>query len=242
MGLGAVAALVVAPLVGLGTASSASAATDATWDRLAQCESSGRWDINTGNGYYGGLQFYQPTWASFGGGAYAARADLATREEQIAIAEKVLARQGWGAWPACTKKLGFTEAHKAGTPTPPGGTTAPVRPTTPAPAAGGTYTVKAGDTLASIGRATGTTWQKLYEVNRDRLSSPNALKVGQQIRLVAGTAVKPAAGKTYVVRSGDTLSKIARANRTTWQKVYEVNRDRLATPHSLKVGQTLRLP
>lgn len=78
-----------------------------TWDALAQCEATGNWAINTGNGFYGGLQFTQQTWAGFGGTQYAPRADLATREQQIAIAEKVQAVQGWGAWPACTSKLGL---------------------------------------------------------------------------------------------------------------------------------------
>lgn len=76
----------------------------ADWDGLAMCESSGDWHINTGNGFYGGLQFTQSTWVSFGGTHYAPRADLATREQQIAIAEKVLAVQGRGAWPGCTAK------------------------------------------------------------------------------------------------------------------------------------------
>ncbi|WP_279347339.1 resuscitation-promoting factor [Hoyosella sp. YIM 151337] len=78
-----------------------------TWDALAQCESTGNWAINTGNGYYGGLQFSQSTWAAYGGTQYAPRADLATREQQIAIAEKTRAGQGWGAWPACSSKLGL---------------------------------------------------------------------------------------------------------------------------------------
>ena len=73
----------------------------ARWDAIASCESSGNWAINTGNGYYGGLQFDQNTWERNGGLRYAQRADLATREEQIAIAEVTRARQGWGAWPVC---------------------------------------------------------------------------------------------------------------------------------------------
>ena len=93
--------------------SSSSAATPtvsngSTWDAIAQCESGGNWAINTGNGYYGGLQFNASTWAAYGGTAYAATANLATREQQIAIAEKVQAAQGWGAWPACTAKLGLS--------------------------------------------------------------------------------------------------------------------------------------
>jgi hypothetical protein len=75
------------------------------WDAVARCESGGNWAINTGNGYYGGLQFSSRTWLAFGGGAYASRADLAARSQQIAIAEKVLAAQGPGAWPTCGRNL-----------------------------------------------------------------------------------------------------------------------------------------
>jgi uncharacterized protein YabE (DUF348 family)/transposase len=77
----------------------------AAWDALAACESSGNWAINTGNGFYGGAQFDQNTWERSGGLRYAPRADLATREEQIAIAEVTRARQGRGAWPVCGAKL-----------------------------------------------------------------------------------------------------------------------------------------
>jgi resuscitation-promoting factor RpfB len=77
----------------------------ATWDAIASCESSGTWAINTGNGFYGGVQFNQNTWERQGGLRYAPRADLATREEQIAIAEVTRSRQGWGAWPLCSARL-----------------------------------------------------------------------------------------------------------------------------------------
>jgi resuscitation-promoting factor RpfA len=76
------------------------------WDHLAQCESGGNWSTNTGNGYYGGLQFSSGTWQAYGGGAYAGTADHATRSQQIAIAEKVLRAQGWKAWPTCSRKVG----------------------------------------------------------------------------------------------------------------------------------------
>jgi resuscitation-promoting factor RpfB len=79
-----------------------------TWDALARCEAGGNWAINTGNGYFGGVQFDQSTWERNGGLRYAARADLATREEQIAIAEVTRARQGWGAWPTCSGRLGMS--------------------------------------------------------------------------------------------------------------------------------------
>jgi hypothetical protein len=76
------------------------------WDRIAACESGGNWSINTGNGYYGGLQFSSGTWLGYGGGAYAPTANLATREQQIAIGERVQAAQGWGAWPVCSVRAG----------------------------------------------------------------------------------------------------------------------------------------
>jgi resuscitation-promoting factor RpfA len=76
------------------------------WDRVAQCESGGNWRANTGNGYYGGLQFSRGTWRSYGGGAYAGTANHATRLQQIEIAEKVLSAQGWKAWPTCSRRAG----------------------------------------------------------------------------------------------------------------------------------------
>ncbi|WP_047239856.1 resuscitation-promoting factor [Corynebacterium epidermidicanis] len=82
-------------------------ANGSVWDTLAQCEAGGNWAINTGNGFSGGLQFTPSTWLAYGGGQYAPQAHLATREQQIAVAEKVQAGQGWGAWPACTAKLGI---------------------------------------------------------------------------------------------------------------------------------------
>jgi len=98
------------------------AASEKTWDDVAQCESGGDWEINTGNGYYGGLQFAQATWDEYGGREFAPRADLATREEQIAVAERVLDGQGPGAWPTCGKRAGLTgpgnpNAQPAGAPT-----------------------------------------------------------------------------------------------------------------------------
>lgn len=77
------------------------------WDRLAGCESRGNWRINTGNGFYGGLQFTLGTWLDYGGGAYAPRADLASKSQQIAVAERLRAAKGWKPWPGCRRKLGL---------------------------------------------------------------------------------------------------------------------------------------
>ena len=77
------------------------------WDRLAECESGGNWSINTGNGYYGGLQFSYGTWLAYGGGAYGETANLASRDQQIAVAERLRADSGFHPWPACARKLGL---------------------------------------------------------------------------------------------------------------------------------------
>ncbi|MCD2188681.1 transglycosylase family protein [Actinomycetospora soli] len=110
--VGVVAATVTAPVALAGTAMAAPSAeaspqSNATWDRLAKCESTNNWDADTGNGFKGGLQFTDSTWKAFGGKKYADSADEASREEQIAVAKKVQAEQGWKAWPTCTKKLGM---------------------------------------------------------------------------------------------------------------------------------------
>jgi resuscitation-promoting factor RpfA len=91
----------------LGPASAASASPGVNWDAIAQCESGGNWGINTGNGFSGGLQFTPGTWAAYGGKQYASSANQASREQQIAVAERVQASQGWGAWPACARRLGL---------------------------------------------------------------------------------------------------------------------------------------
>ena len=90
---------------GIALAGHAAAAPDSEWDRVAACESGGNWGINTGNGYHGGLQFSQGTWAAHGGGEFASSANQATRDQQIAVAERVLASQGRGAWPVCGRGL-----------------------------------------------------------------------------------------------------------------------------------------
>ncbi|MQS34860.1 LysM peptidoglycan-binding domain-containing protein [Streptomyces katsurahamanus] len=137
----------------------ACAATGWPWNCIAECESGGDWHINTGNGYYGGLQFWQPTWEDHGGLGYAPRADLATREQQITVAEEVLRTQGWGAWPVCSKRYGLS---------------------------GRVHTVQPGDTLYAIARRFGVVggWQALYEANREVIgSSPDRISVGMMLAL-----------------------------------------------------------
>ena len=164
------------------------AAADHDWAGVAQCESSGNWHINTGNGFYGGLQFTQSTWDAYGGQQFAARADLASAAEQITVAERVLDGQGIGAWPVCGKYL-------TGGTTPGVGTTGtrsqPASRPTPTPTPNGThrasstYTVHAGDTLSGIAEAHQIAggWQALAELNRSSIADPNLIYPGQTIRL-----------------------------------------------------------
>ncbi len=105
----AVAGIAVAGM-GAALAPAATAAPDSDWDALAQCESGGNWSINTGNGYHGGLQFSPSTWSGYGGEEFAPYAYQASREEQIVVGERVLAGQGWGAWPSCSSQLGLSSA------------------------------------------------------------------------------------------------------------------------------------
>jgi cell wall-associated NlpC family hydrolase len=97
----------------LSTGAPAHAAAISTWDKVAACESGGNWEINTGNGYYGGLQFTESTWAAYGGRHFAVRADLAGKAAQISVAEKVLNDQGPGAWPVCGPRAGLVRGGAA---------------------------------------------------------------------------------------------------------------------------------
>ena len=174
---------------------SAEAATSDQWDRLAQCESGGNWSINTGNGFYGGLQFTSGTWTGYGGDAFASTANKATREEQITIAARVAASQGWGAWPVCSVKAGIRGAAPTAGLTVRGGTQASRSTTRHSlsssnPAKGGAtghgrHVVRAGETLSSIAQANRVNggWQALFAANRSILKNPNVICVGQVLNL-----------------------------------------------------------
>ncbi len=176
--LGALAAGAVASTGALGGAP-AEAAPDPVWDAVAQCESSGNWRINTGNGYYGGLQFVQGTWEGYGGLRYAPRADLASKEQQIAVAERTLQGQGAGAWPVCGRRAGLgnhgVDLREPGSATP--GRAEP----SPAAVSGGTYTVRAGDTLSEIAmELSDGDWRRIADLNG---IDPHRLQIGQVVRL-----------------------------------------------------------
>jgi nucleoid-associated protein YgaU len=187
------AALMALTAAGVGlTAAPANAASISTWDRVAACESSGNWHINTGNGYYGGLQFSLSTWRAYGGSGMP---QDASKYEQIRIAEKVLGGQGWGAWPVCSIK-----AHASGGPS-----------------------THAASTVHR------STTHKARKAHKHSAVKHSAVKLS---------------GKTYQVKSGDSLSQIA-ANKHIdggWHRLFAANTSRVSNPNLIFIGQILRLP
>jgi LysM repeat protein len=201
--LGAGAAVALSAGIGLATASPAHADV---WDRVAACESSGNWNISTGNGFYGGLQFTLSTWHANGGSGNPANASVA---EQKRVAQNVLRTQGPGAWPVCGPRAGLSRSNGAVS-----SYSAPKRHSysytsrsssrhsytpkhssgsvsshysTPRHAKGnGHYvTIKAGDTLAKIAARHGVHggWQALWSINRNKISNPNFILAGDRIEL-----------------------------------------------------------
>ncbi|MEU9133723.1 transglycosylase family protein [Kitasatospora sp. NPDC048540] len=197
----AAAALPVAVLV---PAPSASAASPSAWDTVARCESGGNWSINTGNGFYGGLQFTAGTWRAYGGTAYAPQANRATRAQQIAVAEKVLASQGPGAWPTCSRKAGLT---RSGAParTDPATRTEPAAPKSRPAQAPPAHKPHPGPADATRPARTPT---------RSAPSAPSTPVNSPRNGTPTGT---------YTVKSGDTLSEIAAKFGTDGRSLYARN-------------------
>ncbi|CAM5646552.1 transglycosylase family protein [Kitasatospora aureofaciens] len=187
------AAVAALPVAGLVTATSASAAPSSTWDSVAQCESGGNWSISTGNGFHGGLQFTPSTWAAYGGTAYAPQANQATRAQQIAVAEKVLASQGPGAWPVCSKKAGLSK----------GGAPAAVDGSSDQGSAAAAPAVKRAAKEAPEAPRKAAPKAK-PQAPKAAQGRPSAKPVQS-----APAAEKNTSGGSYTVRSGDTLSGIA---------------------------------
>ena len=196
--LGIVAGLALALGIALAGTTPAHAAPKTVWDKVATCESGNRWSVNTGNGYYGGLQFSSGTWKAFGGRTYAKQANRANRAEQIAIARRVLHGQGPGAWPTCSRKAGLTrkngKADKKAVPsTNPGATKAKAKakPSVKKPAVQGKSTtakrvkVRSGDTLAKIAKRYSVKggWRGLWKLNKKTLKNPNRIYIGQVLRV-----------------------------------------------------------
>ncbi|MGW5659332.1 transglycosylase family protein [Streptomyces sp. NPDC003758] len=208
---GVAGAAIAGPLLAAGNAS---AATAAQWDAVAQCESGGNWHINTGNGFYGGLQFTNSTWAAYGGTAYASRADLATEGQQIAVAEKVLAGQGKGAWPVCGK--GLTSATYNGS------------------AAGGSSSSAKSATPKS------TTTRSTEQQAAKRSAQRPAPK--KTVTTPTGQKVKKGDGEYKVVK-GDTLSSIAASHHVQggWKKLFDLNKGIIQDADLIYPGQQLHL-
>ncbi|MGW0603293.1 transglycosylase family protein [Streptomyces sp. NPDC002644] len=208
---GLTGAVVAAPLL---TAGTASAATESEWDAVAQCESGGDWSINTGNGFYGGLQFTSQTWAGFGGTQYAAQANQATKAQQIEIAEKVLAEQGPGAWPHCG--TGLSSAPYQG-----GAAEAPAQEApqqeAPAPAP------QAEETPAQPAKAE-------QPKKQEKVTTPTGEKV------LKGDG-------EYKVVKGDSLSLIAEEHdiKGGWKKLFKLNKDVVEDARLIYPGQMLHL-
>ncbi|MFD7879970.1 transglycosylase family protein [Streptomyces sp. NPDC059766] len=212
-------AALLAPLGLLATAGNAAAADGGVWDRIARCESGGNWHINTGNGYYGGLQFSAGTWRAYGGGAYAPTADRATRTQQIAVATKVQGAQGWGAWPTCAARAGASGSAPAGN-----------------------Y-----GAAPSKQRSTSSSTSKSAHSSKSSHSSKptGSSKTSEQSKSPARPTEHPARSTSrgdYTVRPGDTLSGIAARHGTDWQRIYAANKAVIGDdPDVILPGQRLAL-
>ncbi|MFE8962869.1 transglycosylase family protein [Streptomyces iakyrus] len=208
---GVAGAAVAAPLMAAGNAS---AATASEWDAVAQCESGGNWSINTGNGYYGGLQFSASTWSGYGGTKYASTADQATKAQQIEIAEKVLAGQGKGAWPVCGK--GLSSAGYTG--------------------GGSSDSGSSAQSQSQQSTETRETQQQPASRSDER---PAAKKT---VTTPTGKKVKKGDGEYKVVK-GDTLSSIAAEEKVKggWEKLYQLNKDIIDDANLIYPGQQLHL-
>jgi nucleoid-associated protein YgaU len=208
------------PLVGLATATSASAAGSSTWDKVAQCESGGNWSINTGNGYYGGLQFTQSTWRANGGKG---SPQGASKAEQIRVAENVLKTQGPGAWPVCSKKAGLTRG-------------------------GGSPSTEGGKSTSSTPKKAAAPKSDAPKTPK-KAAAPQNSAPKQQTAPAKKPTTAPATTSTsteggYVVKTGDTLSAIARANNVGggWQALYAKNQGVVGSnPDLILPGQKLVL-
>ncbi|MEU2792977.1 transglycosylase family protein [Streptomyces sp. NPDC007100] len=201
-------AALVAPLALVAaTAGPAQAADGGVWDRIARCESGGNWHINTGNGFSGGLQFTHSTWRAHGGTAYAPTAAGASRSQQIAVAARVQASQGWGAWPTCAARAGAygsapkaPKAYRSGQRDGRQYARKDVRRDVGAKvhknargtgghsdrgrarAGTGGYTVRQGDTLSRIAAAHGVGWRQLYAANQAVIGGdPHLIVPGQRL-------------------------------------------------------------
>ena len=208
----------------------ANAVDGATWDALAQCESGGNWSINTGNGFYGGLQFTQQSWNGVGMSGSPA---TATRAQQIEAGERLLAIQGWGAWPACSAKLGlYGKTGAAPTYTEPTTTVAAQSQTQQ------TYTAPAAQVAPAAPAA-----QAAPVAVEAPAAAPAAPAVEAPVAAAPVAAPKAAAG-TYTVVPGDSLSLIAAKLGVAggYQAIAAANTDIIYNVDLIFPGQVLTIP
>jgi resuscitation-promoting factor RpfA len=250
--LGAAAALLAAGAAVAAAPAQAATASANTWDRLAQCESSGNWSINTGNGYYGGLQFSASTWKAYGGSGLASNASKA---EQIRVAKKVQAAQGWGAWPACSAKLGLygssgasdgattSGSNTSGTASASSSNKATTKSTASSAAKSTTSSAaKSAATSMTSSAAKSTTSSAAKSTTSNAAAKSTAASASSASTLVLPSNVKDS-GKNYTIKSGDTLAKIAKAQGySSWLSLYALNKDEIANPDLIFVGAELDLP
>ncbi|MGC9439786.1 transglycosylase family protein [Streptomyces sp. WG5] len=224
---GVTGAAVAAPLMAAGNAS---AATASEWDAVAQCESGGNWSINTGNGYYGGLQFSASTWAGYGGTQYAATADQASKAQQIEIAEKVLAGQGKGAWPVCG--TGLSSAAYTG------GGSGESQDSGSSQNSGSSESSGSSGSAQSQGSGSGADRSSEQKASRSA-ERPAAEKT---VTTPTGKKVEKGDGEYKVVK-GDTLSSIAEEHDVEggWAKLFERNDDIVDDADLIYPGQQLHL-
>ena len=239
---------VVAGAAALGLAGSASAAPDSTWDSVAECESSGNWAINTGNGYYGGLQFTESTWNAYGGQQYASRADLATREEQIAVAEQTLGGQGWGAW-ACAYAGGgegsTSRSVTADSSSSDSSSSDSSSSSSSSDSSSSDQSPASDDRQASRSRSWDETDSSSSSADETSTDSTDWSSTDSRSTDSSSTDAAPAsaADGSYTVVSGDTLSEIAAAQGVAggWEALYAANSDIIADADLIYPGQVIRL-
>ena len=224
----------------------ANAVDGATWDALAQCESGGNWSINTGNGFYGGLQFTQQSWNGVGMSGSPA---TATRAQQIEAGERLLAIQGWGAWPACSAKLGlYGKTGAAPTYTEPTTTVAAqsqTQQTYTAPAAQAAPAAPAAQAAPAAveAPAAAPAAQAAPAVVEAPAAAPAAPAVEAPVAAAPVAAPKAAAG-TYTVVPGDSLSLIAAKLGVAggYQAIAAANTDIIYNVDLIFPGQVLTIP
>ncbi|GAA4832323.1 transglycosylase family protein [Garicola koreensis] len=200
----------------------ASASSD--WDRLAECESGGDWSINTGNGFYGGLQFTPQSWQAAGGSGMPHQA---SKSEQIRVAENLQSMQGWGAWPSCSAQLGLSgDPSGGGAPAPEQQQQAPQQQ----------------QTQQAPQEQTQQAPQQEYTqpAPQPQQQTQPAPQPQQQSYAPAGDV--QVSGETYTVASGDSLSSIAADYGFDWQALWGANADTIEDPNVIFVGDELKLP